>query len=168
MIVSIRRAVPADEAVLAEFNAALAWESEQKRLDAQVLLAGVRAVRADANKGFYTVAERDDEVVGQVLVTFEWSDWRNGWFWWIQSVYVRADARRGGVFRELFRTIQRQAEADPTVIGLRLYLERDNTRARQTYRALGMSDTPYELLEIYPLANRPGHVTGSPPTRPGE
>lgn len=168
MIVSIRRAIPADEAVLAEFNAALAWESEQKRLDAQVLLAGVRAVLADANKGFYTVAERGGEVVGQVLVTFEWSDWRNGWFWWIQSVYVRSDARRGGVFRELFRAVQRQAEADPAVIGLRLYLERDNARARQTYRALGMSDTPYELLETYPLANRPGHVTGSPPTHSGE
>ena len=158
MTLSIRRAVTGDEAVLAEFNAALAWESEQKRLDRNVLLAGVRAVLTDLHKGFYTVAERDGEVVGQVMVTFEWSDWRNGWFWWVQSVYVRPDARRGGVFRELFRAIQREAEADPAVIGLRLYVERDNSRAKQTYRAIGMSDTPYELLEIYPLANRKGHV----------
>ncbi len=158
MALSIRRAVAGDEAVLAEFTAALAWESEHKRLDGGVLLAGVRAVLADPNMGFYTVAERDGQVVGQVMVTFEWSDWRNGWFWWVQSVYVRPEDRRGGVFRELFRAIQREAEADPSVIGLRLYVERDNTRAKETYRSLGMSDTPYELLEIYPLADRPGHV----------
>lgn len=158
MALSIRRAIAGDEAVLAEFNAALAWESEHKRLDSGVLLAGVRAVLTDANKGFYTVAERDGQVVGQLMVTFEWSDWRNGWFWWVQSVYVRPEDRRGGVFRELFGAIQREAEADPSVIGLRLYVERDNTRAKETYRSLGMSSTPYELLEIYPLADRPGHV----------
>ncbi len=158
MTLSIRRAIASDETVLAEFNAALAWESEHKRLDGKVLLAGVRAVLADPNKGFYTLAESDGRVVGQVMVTFEWSDWRNGWFWWVQSVYVRPESRRGGVFRELFRAIQREAESDPSVIGLRLYVERDNTRAKETYRSLGMSDTPYELLEIYPLADRPGHV----------
>jgi GNAT superfamily N-acetyltransferase len=158
MHLQTRRATPADEGVLVAYNAALAWESERKRLDEAVLRAGVRAVLADPARGFYTVAERGGEVVGQTMVTFEWSDWRNGWFWWVQSVYVREDARRGGVFRALFRQLQTEAEADPAVIGLRLYVERDNGGAKRTYLSLGMSDTPYELLELYPLAGRPGHV----------
>jgi ribosomal protein S18 acetylase RimI-like enzyme len=158
MSVHIRRAAAADEAVLVAFNAALAWESERKRLNEAVLRAGVRAVLADPAKGFYTVAERAGEVVGQVMVTFEWSDWRNGWFWWVQSVYVRADARRGGVFRALFRHLADAAVADPAVIGVRLYVDRDNARARETYRALGLTDTAYDLLELYPLPGRSGHV----------
>src|SRR6476661_8142507 len=129
MTLTLRRATAADEAVLVAFNTAIAWETEHKKLDPAVLTAGVRAVLADPSRGFYTVAERDGAVVGQMLITFEWSDWRNGWFWWIQSVYVRADARRGGVFRALYREIERQAAADPTVIGLRLYVERENERA---------------------------------------
>jgi ribosomal protein S18 acetylase RimI-like enzyme len=141
------------------YNAALAWETEHKRLDEAVLLRGVRAVFADPAKGFYTVAERAGEVVGQVAVTFEWSDWRNGWFWWVQSVYVRADARRGGVFRALFEELLRQAAADPAVIGMRLYVERDNVKAQQTYRSLGMGDMPYLMHEIYPLPGREGHVS---------
>lgn len=158
MSVQIRRAVAGDEAVLADFNAALAWESERKRLDPEVLRAGVRSLLSDPNKGFYTVAELGGEVVGQVMVTYEWSDWRNGWFWWVQSVYVRDDARRGGVFRSLFRALHDQAEADPAVIGIRLYVERDNSRAQLTYRALGLRDTPYHLLELYPLPGRARHV----------
>ena len=155
MSVTIRRAVPADEAVLVEFNLAIAWETEHKRLNRDVLTVGVRAVFADAARGFYTVAENDrGEVVGQMMVTYEWSDWRNGWFWWVQSVYVRADARRRGVFRALFGEIRRQAEADPTVIGLRLYVERENTRAQQTYLSLGMSDASYYLFDLYPLPGR--------------
>ncbi|MBX9579938.1 MAG: GNAT family N-acetyltransferase, partial [Gemmataceae bacterium] len=94
MSLHIRRATPADAPVVADFNAALAWESEGKRLGPAVLAAGVAAVLADPAKGFYTLAERAGEVVGQVLVTYEWTDWRNGWYWWVQSVYVRADARR--------------------------------------------------------------------------
>jgi ribosomal protein S18 acetylase RimI-like enzyme len=92
------------------------------------------------------------------MVTYEWSDWRNGWFWWVQSVYVRSDARRAGVFRALYREIERRAAADPNVIGLRLYFERDNTRAQATYRALGMSDTTYGLMERYPLPGRTSDV----------
>ena len=95
MSLTIRRATPADAEIIAHFNRALAWESERKTLDAATLARGVRAVLADPAKGFYTLAERAGEPVGQVLVTFEWSDWRNGWYWWIQSVYVREDARRG-------------------------------------------------------------------------
>jgi GNAT superfamily N-acetyltransferase len=154
---TIRRATPADEAVVVAFNAALAWETEQKKLNEDVLTTGVRAVFADPAKGFYTLAERGGEVVGQVMVTFEWSDWRNGWFWWVQSVYVRADARREGVFRALFGELLRQAGEDPSVIGLRLYVERENARAQQTYRGLGMAEAPYFLYDLYPLPGRESH-----------
>jgi ribosomal protein S18 acetylase RimI-like enzyme len=157
MSLTIRPATPADEAVVVAFNAALAWETEHKRLDEEVLRVGVRAVFADPAKGFYTVAEAGGEVVGQVAVTYEWSDWRNGWFWWIQSVYVRADHRRSGVFRALFAEVRRLAEADPTVIGLRLYVERENTRAQETYRSLGMSDASYFVFDLYPLPGRESH-----------
>lgn len=159
MNVTIRRAEAADEAVLVVFNLAIAWETEHKRLDRGVLAAGVRAVLADSARGFYTVAANDrGEVVGQMMVTYEWSDWRNGWFWWVQSVYVREDARRSGVFRALYRHIEQEATADPGVIGLRLYFERDNTRAQATYRALGMSDTNYGMMEVYPLPGRKSDV----------
>ncbi len=158
---TIRRATPADVPVLVAFNAAIALETEAKRLDPAVLTAGVRAVFDDPARGFYTVAERGGEVVGQIMVTFEWSDWRNGWFWWVQSVYVRADARRGGVFRALYRAIVEQAAADPGVIGIRLYFETDNGRAQATYRALGMSDTTYGVMELYPLPGRASHVSAA-------
>ena len=154
MSLTIRRATAADEGVLVEFNAALAWETEHKRLRPEVLTTGVRAVFADPAKGFYTVAEEGGAVVGQMMVTFEWSDWRNGWFWWVQSVYVREDARRGGVFRALYKEIERQAAADPAVIGIRLYVESDNTRAQATYRSLGMASTTYGVMEEYPLPGR--------------
>jgi GNAT superfamily N-acetyltransferase len=154
MGIAIRPARPADSAVIIDFNARLAWETEEKRLDRAVLEAGVAEVLADPHKGFYTLAERGGEVVGQVLVTFEWSDWRNGWYWWIQSVYVREDARRGGIFRALFDHLHAQATGDPKVIGLRLYLERSNDRARQTYTALGLAEEGYDLMGLYPLPGR--------------
>jgi GNAT superfamily N-acetyltransferase len=155
MGMTIRRAKPADEGVLVAFNTALAWETEHKRLRPDVLTVGVRAVFADPARGFYTVAEDErGEIIGQMMVTFEWSDWRNGWFWWVQSVYVREDARRKGVFRALYKEIERQAAADPDVIGLRLYVESDNARARATYRALGMTETTYGMMEEYPLPGR--------------
>ena len=154
MNLQIRPATADDEALIAEFNAALAWESEHKRLDEPTVRAGVRALLADPHKGFYTLAESGGQVVGQTLITFEWSDWRNGWYWWIQSVYVRAEARRGGVFRALFDHLKAKATADPQVIGLRLYVEQDNGRARKTYAALGMAEEPYLLMGVYPLPGR--------------
>ncbi|HEX4609287.1 MAG TPA: GNAT family N-acetyltransferase [Urbifossiella sp.] len=154
MSYSIRRATPADAAVVAANNAALARETEAKELDPATLAAGVRAVLADPAKGVYTVAEQGGEVVGQVMLTYEWSDWRNGWFWWVQSVYVRPDARRGGVFRVLFADILARAAADPGVIGVRLYMEPGNDRARATYRSLGLAEAGYEVFELYPLPGR--------------
>ncbi len=159
MTPTIRRATPDDAPVLVAFNAAIAWETEHKRLDPAALAAGVGAVLADPARGFYTVAERGGEVVGQMMITYEWSDWRNGWFWWIQSVYVAEIARREGVFRALYRAIEQRAAADPSVIGLRLYFESENARAQATYRALGMSDTAYGMMEVYPLPGRDSHVS---------
>ncbi len=145
MAVSIRRAKPNDHATLVEYNRRMAWETEQKRLDDQAVTQGVAAVIADAAKGFYLVAERDGEVIGQLMITSEWSDWRNGFFWWIQSVYVRDDARRQGVFRCLYQEVERLAKEIGNVVGIRLYVERDNVRAQKTYAELGMKDAGYVI-----------------------
>ncbi|HEY7158853.1 MAG TPA: GNAT family N-acetyltransferase [Gemmataceae bacterium] len=151
MPLSIRRASPADAAVVAEFNRLLAAESEGKTLDPAVLARGVAAVLADPHKGVYFLAEKDGASVGQIMYTTEWSDWRNGWFWWIQSVYVRHEARRRGVFRALFEHVHKAAQADPEVIGLRLYVERENHSAWETYRRMGMEAAGYVVFERYPL-----------------
>ncbi len=151
MPLTLRRAGPGDAAVIAEFNQRLAQESEGKTLDPAVLAAGVAACLADPGKARYFVAEEDGTVVGQVMLTMEWSDWRNGWVWWIQSVYVRSEARRRGVFRALFQHVHEAASADPEVVGLRLYVERDNHAAQQTYQRLEMERTGYLVLERCPL-----------------
>ena len=151
MSLTIRHGLPDDAALVAEFNRLLAEETEGKVLDRVILTAGVRAVLADPHKGRYYLAERDGAVVGQMMLTYEWSDWRNGWIWWIQSVYVRRDARRGGVFRALYEHVVTAARADPGVAGLRLYVERENHAAQQTYLRLGMQWTSYQMLEKVPL-----------------
>ena len=147
MPLSIRRAVPTDAPVIAEFNRLLALESEAKTLDPAVLAAGVSAGLADSLKGQYFLAEEDGVALGQIQCTTEFSDWRNGWFWWIQSVYVRPEARRRGVFRALFEHLYQTARADSEVIGLRLYVERDNHAAQQTYLRTGMEWTSYLVLQ---------------------
>lgn len=144
----LRAATERDLDVLVDFNAAMALETEALTLDRARLRAGVAALLADPAKGRYTVAERADEVVGALMLTREWSDWRCGDWWWIQSVYVHPAARRAGVFRALFERAAAEARADPGVCGLRLYVERDNLRAQATYRALGMEETHYRLYEI--------------------
>jgi ribosomal protein S18 acetylase RimI-like enzyme len=148
---TVRPATAVDADTIIEFNRLLAQESESKTLDLKLLGPGVRAGLADPHKGRYFVAEDAGASAGQMGITYEWSDWRNGWFWWIQSVYVRAEHRRRGVFRALFDHVQAAAKSDPTVIGLRLYVERDNVAAQKTYRSLGMVDTGYFVLEKYPL-----------------
>ncbi len=151
MPLTVRRATPDDAAVVVEFNRLLAEETEGKQLDLAVLAAGVAAGLADAHKARYFVAEEAGGVVGQLMITTEWSDWRNGWFWWVQSVYVRPEARRRGVFRALFEHVADAAQRDPAVIGIRLYVEQDNHPAQQTYERLGLTPTDYLLLERYPL-----------------
>lgn len=143
----VRQATPADAPLLIEFNCAMALETERKELLPEVIGAGVRAVLANPAAGFYVVAESEGRVMGALLITKEWSDWRNGTFWWIQSVYVRPEARRRGVYKTLYRHVQDLASNDPGVCGFRLYVERDNARALETYRALGMEQTHYLVFE---------------------
>jgi GNAT superfamily N-acetyltransferase len=145
MPVTIRAAVAADTPFLAECNLAMALETEHKKLDREVLTRGVAAVFDDPRRGFYLVAEHAGEPVGCLLITFEWSDWRCGDWWWFQSVYVTPDARRRGVFRALYAEVERRARS-AAAVGLRLYVERDNERARKTYLSLGMQEEPYRML----------------------
>ena len=137
-----------DTETLAHFNELMAWETEHLKLDPERIRAGVRQVLAEPAKGFYLVAESRGAIAGQLMVTYEWSDWRNGNFWWIQSVYVDAKFRRAGVFRTLYAEVERLAKLDPGVCGIRLYVEQDNERAQRTYSALGMTTTPYRMLEV--------------------
>src|SRR4051794_2531126 len=123
MNVTIRAARAADAEVIAEFNRRMALETENKTLDPNVLSAGVQAMLQDPARGRYFVAEMSGEVVGQLGVTLEWSDWRNGNFWWIQSVYVAQTARRQGVFRALYQHVLQEAKQASNVIGVRLYVE---------------------------------------------
>jgi ribosomal protein S18 acetylase RimI-like enzyme len=143
----IREATNNDIKYLVEFNAAMAFETEQKQLKTEILTNGVKAVLHSAEKGKYFIAEIEGEVVGQLLITTEWSDWRNGFFWWIQSVYVKPEHRRKGVFKALYQHVEALARQTPGICGLRLYVEKDNHRAQQTYEDLGMHKTHYLLFE---------------------
>jgi GNAT superfamily N-acetyltransferase len=148
MPLTVRPATPADVPVLVEYNRRLARETESKELDPATVAAGVAAALADPDrKGPYFLACDGADVVGQMQVTFEWSDWRNGWFWWVQGVYVRADARGRGVFRTLYQHVRDRARQAGDVIGLRLYVEHDNGTARATYERQGMQMLSYNLME---------------------
>lgn len=160
--IEVGPARPEDREVIADFNQAMALETENKILDRPTLLAGVQAVFDNADLGFYLVArdsrsEGDGNVTGCLLITTEWSDWRNGMFWWIQSVYVDPDSRGKGVFSALYDHVRQAARSSPDVCGLRLYVEKENERAHRTYLRLGMIETDYRLLEAeFQSADTPG------------
>ena len=147
----VRPARECDVASIVEFSLAMAMETENRTLDKVRLQDGTRALLADPAHGFFLVAElprrEESELVGQMMITYEWSDWRNGRIWWIQSVYVPPEARRGGVFRALFQHVRKLAEATPGIVGLRLYVEENNTLAHRVYRDLGMADAGYFVLQ---------------------
>jgi GNAT superfamily N-acetyltransferase len=148
MPLTVRSATPADVPTIVDYNRRLARESEHLELDPVIVTAGVAAIVADpAGKGPYYLACDGDEVVGQLQTTFEWSDWRNGWFWWVQSVYVRADRRGRGVYRTLYYHVRRAAQDAGNVVGIRLYVELDNRTAQETYRRLGMHELPFHLMQ---------------------
>lgn len=149
MAIIVRDARPDDRPVIADYNARLALETESKALDPAVLDRGVARALADPDRLRYWVAEDDEtgRVVGQAAVTREWSDWRDGWLWWLQSVFVDADYRQRGVFRTLLDAIRSEARSAPDVIGIRLYVETANRRAQQTYLALGLKPGGYEVYE---------------------
>lgn len=151
MSVVVRPACAADLPTIVEFNQRMARETEGLELDPAVLSRGVAAALADPAKGTYLMAELSGAVAGQLMYTTEWSDWRDGWFWWIQSVYVREAARRHGVFRALYAAVGEHARAAGDVIGLRLYVEEHNARAQETYAKQGMSRTHYLVFEECPL-----------------
>lgn len=146
--IRIRQATPADAGFIIESNVALALESEGLALDEARLRPGVAAVLADASLGFYFIAEIDGNPAGQLMITFEWSDWRNGLFWWIQSVYVRPEHRRQGVYTALHRHVAEAAQAAGGICGIRLYVEQDNTTAQQVYESLDMYRTRYQMYEV--------------------
>lgn len=144
----IRPAELSDIPVIAKHNIALAAETENVTLDPSLVEAGVRSLLENPTFGFYTVAEDPDgDVAGIAMVTYEWSDWRNKVFWWIQSVYVSSGHRRKGVFSGLFQYLKNAAETAGNVCGIRLYVEKENDRAQQTYRSFGMEQSPYWMFE---------------------
>ena len=163
MSIAIRAAEPEDWPTIVDFNCRLAEESEGKMLDRAHVEPGVKRLLADPRRGRYFLAVmREGEqtaetgsgvlkgheiIVGQLMHTFEWSDWRNGDIWWLQSVYVHPDFRRQGVFRALFEHLRTEAQADPGVVGLRLYVEQENKRAHATYEKLGFESGDYFVMQ---------------------
>lgn len=146
--VHIRDARLGDAPIIAEFNIAMARETEDRALDMNTVASGVRQVISRPHFGKYFVAEADGKVIGCAMITFEWSDWRDGVFWWFQSVYVLPDYRRQGVFTMLYRYITAQADNGRNVIGLRLYVEQDNEHAKRTYEKLGMKPSGHLVYEV--------------------
>ena len=143
----IRRARRSDGSTIARFNAAMGKETEGIILDQKRLLTGVQAILRDPTKGFYLVAEVNARIIGQMMITREWSDWRNGFFWWIQSVYVFPRHRRGGVYRALHEYVITLGRKRKDICGLRLYVDRHNRRAKKVYEKLGMRKSRYEMFE---------------------
>lgn len=145
--ITVRAATLEDAEVIAAYNQAMAAETEDKDLPTDKILPGVKRVFEDQGLGFYLVACIDDKVAGCLMITTEWSDWRNGLFWWIQSVYVAPEYRTKGVFTALYEHVRARAKASPDICGIRLYVEKENERAYRTYLRLGMVETDYRLLE---------------------
>ena len=147
MTIDIRNATTADVSTISDFNSRLAEETEARSLDHELVGSGVESIITDFSKGRYWVAVAGEKIIGQIAVTYEWSDWRNGMMWWISSVYVDSDHRRRGVYSSLYRHVESQAKSDPEVIGIRLYVEKENKKAQETYKKLGMDMTKYRIME---------------------
>jgi len=143
----IRPARDHDVALMARWAEAMAYETEHKRLDLAKVTRGIASGFADPQRARYFVAERGGEPIGTLMLTAEWSDWRDGWWWWIQSVYVVPEARRQGVYRALYAHVLALAADRTDVRGLRLYVERENVNAQRTYELLGMADAGYRMYE---------------------
>lgn len=142
----IRLAALADADAMVEFNQAMALETEGKHLEPDVLRAGVTSVFTDAQKGFYVVAEDGGRIVGGLMVTYEWSDWRNAWWWWIQSVYIRPEARGQSIYRKLHDFVKAKA-AEAGAYGIRLYVETNNVHAQRVYEKVGMERSHYYMYD---------------------
>ena len=145
--ITVGKATPDDVDAIAQFNIAMAAETEDLTLDPSTVRAGVAGVLNDTDRGFYLVARSEGDLVGSLMITYEWSDWRNGNLWWIQSVYVVPSSRGQGIFRRLYEEVTAFAKDDQGVRGIRLYVEKDNHNAQQVYQRLGMSETAYRVFE---------------------
>ena len=145
--VTYRSAHPSDRDVIVDFQAAMARETEDVSLDRDICTRGVAAVLADPSRGRYYVAESAGRVVASLLLTYEWSDWRNGMVWWIQSVFVIPEMRGQRVYAGLYEHVKQLAESDDAIRGIRLYVDRRNTRAQQVYTRLGMNGEHYQVFE---------------------
>jgi ribosomal protein S18 acetylase RimI-like enzyme len=145
---TIRSANKKDTKTLIKFNQAMALETEDITLDHQTVQAGVVAVIEDASKGFYLICEQSDTIAGSLMITLEWSDWRNGNIWWIQSVYVDPRYRRKGVFTALFTEVKKRISSNDNIAGVRLYVDEHNKTAIETYLTLGMKTSNYNMLEL--------------------
>jgi len=143
----IRIATASEAEDLVKFNQAMALETEGKSLETGILTPGVEAVFVDDSKGFYVVAEENDKIVGGLMITYEWSDWRNKWFWWIQSVYILPEVRGRRVYSQLYNFVKDTANKRGDVCGFRLYVEKENTRAQAVYEKLGMKESHYLMYE---------------------
>ena len=146
--ITVREAVEGDVATIAAFNSAMAVETEGKELEQAVVLEGVAAIVRRRELGFYLVAEVGGAIAGQLMITTEWSDWRNGYFWWIQSVYVKPEFRRVGVYSRLYERVREMALAAGDVKGIRLYVAKENVGAQRVYERLGMGDSGYLMYEV--------------------
>ena len=146
-MINIRLARPEEVGIIVDFQVKMAMETEDLLLDADDLMPGAEAIFKDKNKGVYYVATDQDLVVGCLLTTYEWSEWRNGTVLWIQSVYVLKDYRGKKVFRQMYDHIQQMVLSDDTLKGIRLYVEKDNLKAQQVYTALGMNGEHYRMFE---------------------
>jgi GNAT superfamily N-acetyltransferase len=145
--VLFRDATRADVPAIIDFQLAMARETEELELDREVLTRGVNALFTDPNLGRYYVAEADRRVIGSLMITYEWSDWRNGMVWWIQSVYVIPEFRRRGVYGGLYSHVKTIVEPDPSIRGIRLYVDNRNQSAQQVYARLGMEGEHYRVFE---------------------
>jgi GNAT superfamily N-acetyltransferase len=147
MSIAIRPACLADVPLLAQWAKAMALETEQKILADEDIHPGVRRAIEQEGLARYFIAELNSRPAGCLMLTHEWSDWRNGLWWWIQSVYVDPECRRQGVYRALYGHVQALAENDADVQGIRLYVEKENQTAQETYLSLGMHDSHYRVFE---------------------
>jgi len=145
--VKIRYARQEDLQAILGFQQEMAFETEKKKLNQQIVSDGVLAVLTDRNKGFYIVAEVDGRVIASLMVTKDWSDWRNAFFYYIQSVFVKPEFRKRGIFSKLYAFVKKMAKHAPAVCGIRLYVEKDNGAAKRTYESVGMQLTDYHLYE---------------------
>lgn len=146
---NIRTAIHSEHSIIVDFQIRMAKETEDMGLNTDTVNKGVESVLNDHNKGIYYVAERDDKVIASLLTTYEWSDWRNGMVLWIQSVYVLPEYRGQGVYKEMYLYLKAKVTNDTALLGLRLYVEKDNINAQKVYQKLGMDGEHYKMYEWF-------------------